>query len=381
MGSILFDKIKINKLQLNNRFLMSAAASWKATEKGDIADNQYLIHYDIAKGGTSLIINGGVAVHLSGRRSAKSAIFDTDERIPSFKLFSEKIHEGGALAAFQVTHSGMWAAPYQLEIGGKPFAASYIIHDSLCKYKSDKREDCPATEEQIKEVISAYGDSAERAKRAGFDAVEIHAAHDSMLAQFLSPYTNKRDDNWGGSVENRCRIHREILVDIRKKAGKDFPVIMKLGVAESLEGGLTLEDGIKAAKLVADTGNVDALEISQGLSASMEDFNQTSIKMGIVKPEQEAYYRDWAKKVKEAVGDSVLVIMQGGMRSFTLMEEVVKNGEADLISMCRPYIRETALINRWKSGDHKKATCISCNKCVFTMYLKDEALRCQLDVK
>ena len=378
MNNILFEKVKIAGLELPNRFLMSAAASWKADEDGDIADGQFIIHYDIAGGGVSLLINGGVGVHKSGRRSSTSALFDTDERIPSFQRFAEKIHEGGAAAAFQITHSGLWAGVYQEESGGTPFAPSFIIHDSLCEYLSPHREDRPATEEQIRSVIGAYGDAAERAKRAGYDAVEVHAAHESMLSQFLSPVTNIRNDDRGGSVENRCRIHREILSDIKKKVGKDFPVIMKLGVCDQLEGGLPLEGGIEAAGLISETGNVDALEISQGLAGSAGDYSVMSIRTGINGIEKEAYYRDWTKKAKKAVGDKTLVIMQGGLRTPELMEEIVGNGEADMVSMCRPYIMEPGLINRWKNGDRRKAACISCNKCAEALYFKGEAMKCQV---
>ncbi len=378
MNGILFEKVKIARLELPNRFLMSAAASWKATEDGDIADGQSIIHYKIAGGGVSLLINGGVGVHKSGRRSATSALFDTDERIHSFQQFAKKIHEGGAAAAFQLTHSGLWAGEYQKKTGGTPFAPSFIIQDSLCKYFSPHRENCPATKEQIHTVISAYGDAAERAKRAGYDAVEVHAAHESLLSQFLSPITNIRKDDRGGNVENRCRIHREILWDIKKKVGKDFPVIMKLGVCDQLEGGLTLEDGIEAAKLIAGTGNVDALEISQGLAGSAEDYSVMSIRTGINSIEKEAYYREWTNKAKKKAGDKTLIIMQGGLRTPELMEEIVKNGEADLVSMCRPYIMEPGLINRWKNGDRKKAACISCNKCAEALYFKGEAMKCQV---
>lgn len=147
--------------------------------------------------------------------------------------------------------------------------------------------------------------------------------------------------------------------------GADFPVIVKLGVQDAIAGGLKLKDGIVAAEIIAKAGDINAIEVSQGLSPGLLDFSNSSMRIGITSIEKEGYYRAWAREVKNAVKSTgILVIMQGGLRSFELMEEVVQKKEADLVSMCRPYIREPMLINRWISGDHKKATCISCNKCI-----------------
>jgi 2,4-dienoyl-CoA reductase-like NADH-dependent reductase (Old Yellow Enzyme family) len=377
LDSFLFEKVRIGDLELKNRFLMSAAAGWRATEEGDIMEGP-VIHYEIAKGGPAMIINGGVSVHASGRHKPGSAIFNDDRRIPSFGRFAQEIHESGAAVAFQLTHSGLWAGPYQIKTGSTPFAPSFLINDAVHDYMSTKRVECPAAEEQILEVSGAYGDAAARAKRAGYDAVEVHAAHDSLLSQFLSPLTNARKDDWGGSLENRCRLHCEILADIRSKVGAGFPVIVKLGVQDWLERGLPLKEGISAAEIIAHSGDVDAIEVSQGLSGSNADFNETSLKTGINSIEEEGYYRDWTKMAKNAVKDDVLVIMQGGLRSFELMEHVVRSGEADLVSMCRPYLRETALINRWLGGDRTKATCISCNKCVVASTREGKPLRCAI---
>ncbi|MCD4785531.1 MAG: NADH:flavin oxidoreductase [Candidatus Eremiobacteraeota bacterium] len=381
MDSILFKKTKINNLELKNRFLMSAAASAKVTEDGDIIADKPLIHYRVARGGVGLIINGAANVHISGRSSIKSSLIDDDERIPSFRRFADRVHAGGAPVSFQLTHGGLWAGAFQIANDRRPFAPSYVIQDKLCKYMSPNREDCPATEEQVYEIIEAYGDSAARAKKAGFDAVEVHAAHDSLLAQFLSPVTNIRQDKWGGNIENRCRLHCEVMANIRKKVGAGFPVIIKLGVCEDLKGGLTLDDGIKAAEIIAQKGDVDAIEVSQGLSSSDVDFNGMSIKTGINSIKKEAYYREWTKAVKSAVGGGALVIMQGGLRSFELMEEVVQNGEADLVSMCRPYICEPGIVNRWMEGDREKAKCISCNNCIIEGIMKGKPLECGLREK
>lgn len=355
---------------------MSAAAAYNATLDGDIDYSGPIIHFEIAKGGCALVPTGGVGgTHPSGRMAANKPMFNTDGRIPSFKKFADTIHAGGAAAVIQVTHSGTGAAPYQLSLGKKPFTVSYYFKQPKGGFAEDNRESCPATEEEIRAVVAAYGDAAARARRAGFDGIQVHAAHDSLLAQWFSPIYNTRPDAWGGSVENRCRIHGEILKDMKNKAGRDFPVIMKLGIADAHPGGATAEDGIQAAGIIASQGNIDIIEVSQGLQ-DLTDMNKTSMKTGITSIEKEAYYRAWTKKVKAAVKGRALVTLQGGLRTPALMEEIIGNGEADFVSMCRPYIREPGIVNRWLRGDTAKATCISCNKCIIDHVFHHKPLAC-----
>ncbi len=231
----------------------------------------------------------------------------------------------------------------------------------------------------LREVIAAYGDAALRAKQAGFDGIEIHAAHESLLMQFLSPVTNARTDRWGGSVENRCRIHCEITKDMKKKAGVDFPVLMKLGVQDAFPGGMPFGDAFQAARIIAGGGNLDALEVRQGLSGPLTDMHNTSMKPGITTIDKEAYYRGWTRAIKAAVQSRTAVIMQGGLRTPSLMEEILEKGEADLVSMCRPYIREPGIVNRWLGGDMKRAACVSCNRCVIEHTLHGRPLMCWIE--
>jgi len=381
MGNVLFESFTVAGLTLANRIKMSAAASYSATPEGDIDYTGHILHFDVARGGCGLVPTGGIGgVHISGRISPTSPLFNSDERIPAYRKFADTIHEGGARALLQITHSGGGAAAHQQSLGRKPLVPSFIFKRSPAQsYLEADREECPATEEEIIEVIAAYGDAALRAKRAGFDGIEIHGAHESLLMQFLSPVTNARTDRWGGSIENRSRIHREITKEMKKKAGADFPVFLKLGVQDAFPGGMTFDDGLEAALLIAGESNLDALEISQGLSGPLTDMNNSSMKPGITTIEKEAYYRDWTRKIKEAVKKGIAVIMQGGLRTPSLMEEILEKGEADLVSMCRPYIREPGIVRRWQSGDMKRAACVSCNRCVIEHALNGKPLRCWLE--
>ncbi len=379
MTSPLFQPCALGHLQLKNRIWMSAAATWPTTAAGDIIADQPLLHYDVARGGTALVITGGVTVHASSRHAPTAAVLDDDRRIPSFRVFADRVHAGGAAVALQVTHAGLWAAEYQLERGGRPLMPSFYVEAPLFDYPAPRRHELPASGDQVREVVAAYADAARRAQQAGYDAVEVHGAHDSLLAQFLSPYTNLRTDEWGGTVANRCRIHRDILTAIRAQVGPDFPVVLKLGVADCLPGGLALAEGLAAADLIARAGAVTAIEVSQGLTDISEKFQGMSLKPGITSRDKEAYFRPWTQRVTAALqGTGVQVVMQGGLRSPNLMEDVLLKNEADFVSMCRPYICEPGLVNRWQAGDLARARCVSCNQCLLRAQSAGNALRCVL---
>jgi 2,4-dienoyl-CoA reductase-like NADH-dependent reductase (Old Yellow Enzyme family) len=226
------------------------------------------------------------------------------------------------------------------------------------------------TEDEIWEVVRAFGDGARRAREAGFDAVQIHGAHAYLLSQFLSPYTNHRDDEWGGELKNRIRLHCEILKDIRQKVGEDYPILIKIGVQDGFPGGLEFSEGKVAAQYLAESG-FDALEISQGLRGTGWENTEFRTKINVL--DREAYFRHWCREIKDQV--DVPIMMVGGLRTFKLMEEIIQKKEADFISLSRPLIREPGIINEWKGGDRHKAKCMSCNEC-FESLLKGKTLEC-----
>ena len=372
--SELFQQVELKNLEIRNRFVMAAAADNLTGEEGRVTDAHINRLVKLAKGGVGLIITGGVGVHESARSSPNSPSLARDDFIPDYKKLTRELHKYGAKVAAQLCHSGIWTSFYQNKIGREAIAPSVIASDSsyinkpfypsMGKYHA-------ATEEEILEVIDAFADAAYRAKIAGFDAVEIHGAHDSLLSQFLSPVTNERSDEWGGALENRCRIHCQIGRAIRKRVSDDYFVILKLGVQDGFSGGLLFEEGKKAANYAANNG-FDALEISQGLQGNT--FNEMVIRP--VPKNNEGYFRDWCREIKTSV--NVKTIMTGGLRSFDLIQEIIDNNETDLIGLCRPLIRKLDLINRWQSGDHTRASCISCNKCVLAL-AEGKPLACYMD--
>lgn len=212
---------------------------------------------------------------------------------------------------------------------------------------------------EIKEAVTLFGEAALRAKKAGFDGIQIHGAHSYLLNQFLSPFYNKREDEYGGDLNNRSRIVRETYRTIRSAVGDEYPVLIKLNSDDFLENGFSTDEMIQLAGLLEKEG-IDAIEMSGG--AIQSDKYLRPVRPGVIDSEEkEVYYRDAAVRYKEKI--TVPLMLVGGIRSYNVAEQLVNEGTTDYISMSRPFIREPDLINRWKSHDFSKSECRSDNTC------------------
>ena len=363
--SILFDSVKIRDMALRNRFVRSATYDGCAEKNGYVSQKQLRMYEELAQGGVGLIITGITCVHPSGQISLFQNSLASDDCIPGFGKLAETVHHGGAKVAVQLFHAGREVAKTFKPHRKLALAPSVVSDDPY--FRAPHRA---MTEEEIWEIVRAFGDASKRAREAGLDAVQLHAAHAYLLSQFLSPFTNRRADQWGGSLENRLRLHHEIYRNIRAKVGEDYPVLVKIGVEDSFPGGLQFHEGKRAAQALSQWG-FDAVEISSGLRGT--GYANSEFHTHIQRLDREAYFRDWCKGIRPHV--SAPVMMVGGLRTFELMEQVIQNQEADFVSLCRPLIREPGIINDWKNKDRHRATCISCNKC-FDALLKGEGLQC-----
>jgi 2,4-dienoyl-CoA reductase-like NADH-dependent reductase (Old Yellow Enzyme family) len=363
--SILFEPLRIRHIVLRNRFVRSATYDGCADLEGHVSDKQIEVFEKLAEGGVGLIITGIVYVHPSGQISPYQNSNATDDCIPGFKKLTAAVHDRGAKIAIQLFHAGRDAASF-LKTENEQAIAPSVLHNAP-NFKDKYRS---MTDDEIWEIVRAFGDAARRAREAEFDAVQLHGAHGYLLSQFLSPYTNRRDDEWGGTLERRLRIFKEIYRQTRAKVGEDYPVLIKIGVKDEISGGLDIREGKLAAQSFAEWG-FDALEISQGLRGLGYENSEFRIKIDCIA--REAYFRDWCREIKNEV--NVPSMMVGGLRSFNLMEEVIQKGEADFISLSRPLIREPGIINDWKRGDRRKPACISCNHCLEAL-MKGKTLHC-----
>jgi 2,4-dienoyl-CoA reductase-like NADH-dependent reductase (Old Yellow Enzyme family) len=361
----LFDKTKINQMELKNRFVRSA--TWEGLANPDASCSKKIadMMLELAKGQVGLIITSHAYVNQYGQGSIRQLGIYDDRFISGYKEIVEKVHKEGSKIVLQITHAGGRALA-QL-INSKPFGPSSLkIKDILsCR---------EITTSEIFKITEDFKMAAVRAKKAGFDGVQIHGAHGFLLSQFLSPFFNRREDEYGGSIENRARLILEILRAIRSELGRQFTVLIKLNSDDFIEGGFTPSEMVQVSIMLESAG-IDAVELSGGTGFKISKYSSSRVSK-IDSKEDEVYYLDAAKLYKRKI--SVPLILVGGIRSYELAKELVEKELVDYISLCRPLIREPNLIKRWQEGDIKKAKCISCNGC-FVPARAGEGIYCVIE--
>jgi 2,4-dienoyl-CoA reductase-like NADH-dependent reductase (Old Yellow Enzyme family) len=318
-----------------------------ADEAGRPLPQLETLYGNLARGGVGLLITGHMYVHPSGKAHPSMTGVYSDDLIPGLSTLADAVHAEGGAVAMQINHAGRQSRGDLLK---DPVGPS---DHPPAPPRSGARA---MTVNEIEMLIDAYAQASRRAVSAGFDAVQIHAAHGYLISQFLSPLANRRTDEWGGSLENRTRFLKRVVSAVREQVGDDFPVLAKLGVRDESSEGLTLEEGAAIISQLHDWG-LDAVEISGGL-ADTGTFNIT----GDIGPgKNEAYFRPWAQAARSAA--ELPIILVGGMRSLATMEDVLQSGDAQMISMCRPLICEPDLPNRLAAGTQTAAACVSKNRC------------------
>ena len=407
-NSIVFRSGRIGSIEIKNRLARSATFENAATEKGEVSETLLRIYKDLAKGGVGLIITGITWVYPFTTAPPRLTRVDNDSFIPGLKRLASSIHEiaPDCRVMMQLHHPGRQVInpddrvkienvlpPTLLEYTHKhteavaqntqnphimePVAPS-SIYDQL--FERTPRE---LTMDEIEQLIDAFVEGIRRAKDAGFDGVQLHAAHGWLLSSFLSPKTNQRNDLYGGSTENRTRIVQEIYKCARKKVGDHFPILIKFNTTDFLPGGTDLDEAIRVGKILSGTG-FDALEVSGGM---WEAVTRLKIELGwspvllpesrtnILRPEQEAYFLPAARILKRQTNSKIVSV--GGYRSFSKIEEALESGATDFVSLSRPFIRQPDLPNLWYAGHIDKAACTSCNACLPVG--GSEHLSCRID--
>jgi 2,4-dienoyl-CoA reductase-like NADH-dependent reductase (Old Yellow Enzyme family) len=358
----LFEKTKINQIELKNRFVRSATWEGLAKPDGSCSEEITEMMVKLAQGQVGLIISSHAFVNQAGRAHIGQLGIYEDFLIDSYRKMVEKVHDEGSKIIMQITHAGGRAMIESKD--GKALGPSDL---EVKKYNCRKMS---ITE--IKQTVRDFTDAARRVKKAGFDGVQLHGAHGFLLNQFLSPFFNKRKDDYGNSIENRARIVLEIVNSIKKELGAKFTVTIKLNSDDFLEGGFTPEQMVKVSSLLEKAG-IDAIELSGGNSIG----KYSSSRIGRISSEEdEVYYLDAAKLYKNSI--NIPLILVGGILSYQVARKLVEDELADYIALCRPLIREPQLIKRWQSGDIRKASCIYCNQC-FIPTRAGEGLYCVVE--
>jgi 2,4-dienoyl-CoA reductase-like NADH-dependent reductase (Old Yellow Enzyme family)/thioredoxin reductase len=344
----LFSPGTIGTMRLRNRIVMAPIVTQFATDTGAASQ----VHRDYlaerAKGGVGLIIAEASYVDRSGRAFGCQLGIDRDELLSSHVRLTEAVHRYEAKIAIQLHHGGSRANP--------KFTGGRIVSSSVVKGLHATPE--ALTLDEIAALVERHGEAADRAKRAGYDAVEIHGAHGYLLHQFLSPATNIRTDDYGGSPENRMRFTLEVIRSVRQAVGPDYPVIYRL----STEGGYGLEDSVAFAAQWAEAG-VDALNVSIGGTAPITLLTPETSPMSI----PQGYLADYVHAVKKAV--SIPVMCVGEIREPAVAESILVQGKADYVALARALMTDPFWPEKASQGREKEILkCISCDECRFCLY-------------
>lgn len=344
----LFEPINIGRLRIKNRTCMAPMHTKYASESGEVTPKLIDYFVERAKGGVGLIVVENTCVDWETGKGDGNPVTIHDDRFrPGLHELVKSVHRYGAKIIPELHHVGRQT--FRSNLGGRsPLSASAI--------QSEVGGDMPRAmnEVEIWQAVDNFRNAARRAKEAGFDGVELHGAHGYLFNCFLSPRTNKRSDKWGGSFENRSRFAVETVRAVREAIGPDFPLFFRMSAAESTEGGLTLEEGLRYARLLQSEG-VDCLDITHGTYESIKHFPMQG------DPLDQLVYL--AEAVKKAVGIPVIAVGSLGIDP-AVAESVLVEGKADLIHFGRELLAEPRLVEKIREGRFDEARkCIRCNEC------------------
>jgi 2,4-dienoyl-CoA reductase-like NADH-dependent reductase (Old Yellow Enzyme family) len=382
-----FTPAAIGGLRLRNRFIRSAAFEGMCPD-GEPSPALVDYHRDLAAGGVAMTTVAYAAVTESGRSYRHQLCLWKTGTLPWLRRLTDAVHHEGAAAAIQLAHAGYAASP--ATAGGKAIGPSTVFNRYTFSFPR------AMTEGDIEAVTEGFALAAKSAVEAGFDAVEIHAAHGYLLSQFLSPHTNRRRDRWGGSLENRLRFPVNVIRRVRQVVGSEFPILVKVNLRDGFRGGLDLDEAIEVAKRYEAEG-VDALILSGGfmtrtpiyvmrgdvphkeLRRDLAGFGRklAALLFGrlLIRkvPFTEAYFFEDALHVRKVT--RLPLVLVGGLRRLERMEDIVGQG-FEFLAMARPFIMEPDLVRKLATGGAVEARCVPCNKCLASVAVG--AVRCHL---
>jgi len=356
----IFSEGSIAGLTISNRLIRSATWDPSILNSRQMTEEVLNLYRDLTLGGVGAIITGGFPVYrerFPEEDSGQPVRLYTDLRVNGLEKMAEAIHQARSdckvIAQLEVGYVD--AGPSSIS---SPFSNEPVRELSL---------------DEIEQIIVCFVDAITDMWNSGFDGVQLHAAHGGLLSRFLSPYTNRREDDFGGNSEKRSKIIREIVARARRQVG-GFPILIKMNCTDYLVGGVDIENFPALAQEIVRAG-VDAIELSGGM---WECLFRSEAELGfrpvpapeshtrIQKPEQQSYFLKFAERLDL----STPIILVGGNRDIEKLEAILQGGKVEFIALCRPLIREPDLPNRWRAGIGKRTPeCVSCNSCIYAMFV------------
>ena len=379
----LFTPFRLGPLQLRNRVVRAAAFEGMCPAN---SPSQALLDYhrSVAAGGVGMTTVAYVAVHRSGL-SFPHQLWLRPDVVPALRQLTDAVHREGAACSIQIGHGGNMAKT--AVAGGRPVAPSARINLYGPTFpRAMNRAD-------IREATAAYGRAVHLAREAGFDAVEVHAGHGYLISQFLSPYTNKRRDEFGGSLENRARFMRMVMEQVRQAAGSDMAVLVKMNLRDGFCGGMETDEAMEVARMLEYAG-ADALVLSGGfVSRAPMYILRGAMPLGILahhmenplmrlfvrllgrrlipsEPFREAYFLEDALKFRKQV--RIPLVYVGGLIAREKIEEVLTSG-FELVGIARALIKDPDFLRKMQDEELQRSTCDTCNYCIAVMYSREVA--------
>ncbi len=357
--SKLFRPYRIGSMEIRNRFMRSATTSAWSDERGIIRPEIVDLYRGLAEGGVGLIVKGHLYVTDSGKAHAGMAGISGDHHVPGLRKITDIVHENGGKIVAQVNHAGY---------------NSIVERVGPSEYDGGDWRARALSSREIEEIVRAFGDAADRTMEAGFDGVQIHGAHGYLISQFLSRLSNRRTDEWGGSLEKRTRLLDEVYEEVRSRVGGSVPVLLKMNCDDFSPGGFTVEDSAKVAEAICKRG-IDLLELSGGGIGQQRRLRERARHRDPVLAE--ASFAGHAERIRASIKPRPLALVNG-VRSRRCMDAIIERGIADVVSMSRPFIREPDLVRRLEAGE-PIAMCTSCDACEAEGVFTKTMLRCQIE--
>lgn len=356
---------RIGRLEIKNRFVRAATSETMATDSGAVTPELIDLHRTLAANGVGLSLLGHAFVHSRGQSLPNQTGIHDDAMIPGLAQLTGAVHRAGGKIFAQLAHAGN-----QGGMSGFAMVAPSAMANALTGSVAE-----PASDEEIQEVIEAFGAAAARAREAGFDGIHIHAANGYLLSSFGSPHSNTRTDRWGGDAERRSRLLTRVYQSIRDVVGPEFPVTAKVGMEDQVDNGLELSESVERVRELASLG-LDGVEVSVGLMASGADSCHKYVAVDrrraladhlyfrmFSPPSGEAYFEPYAQAIRAVVPDLTLLLV-GGIRTTETVERILADGSCDFVCLARPLIREPDVVAQIEAGRRGRFDCTSCNLCL-----------------
>ena len=374
-----FTPTKLGPITLPNRIIKAATSEGRSPE-GKVTQALIDFHRGFIEGGTGMTTLAYCAISPEGF-AAPGEILMIRENLPGLKKFTQAMHDAGGKASAQLGHAGPVA--HKNITGVRPIAPSRFMNPTSFQFCRE------VTKAEIATLIQQFADSAEVAADAGFDAIELHFGHLYIVSAFFSPWINKRKDEYGGSIENRTRFAKEILLAVKERVQDRLAIIVKVSMDDGIKGSIWLDEATETVKILDETGAVDAFELTMGSSVynqmylfrgdtdidGMAATQQGIFKLGVKLfgkkmlgeyPYEHLYMLESARQFQPIVKNAQLILL-GGINDYSHMQKAMDDGFS-FVALGRALLREPDLVNKLQTKTQLEGRCIHCNKCMFSVY-------------